>query len=615
MATNYDRTVFVNGSEPAINAENLNKITAFCDAIASGGAGSVVCADLALNSNNLSGKGLDAATSTTPDKIPLRDANGIVRNPAVNPNNGLVFAASPTLPEYPDNAAGTNYIRNNNFTAADISGTGLQETGKWAYRDGGGGVWDNTKLAIVVNEMQMTHTVSSIANYARIAVDPRNRTVRLKVYAPVATIIRLDADGTVYEKSLLAGINLIDQSLDGIGNAHLDVSFYNAGVYRFALLYIGDGTYSSRLLDASGNGNHGTVFGVTPTADGGLSFDGVNDYVQTLYTQNIAGDEVVSGWINIPSAYSWDTAGAVYIIGGNVNQRGFGVVRWTTNNTLRLAIRTADVSLATANVAITRDTWTHVLGIYRGASTKVLSFYLNGVLVSESSPFTGVTGYTSPVAFGRLGYSGSPATLHYTGQIRDPRIYNRTLTEAEITALATNPDAYNLDRVTRSVTPVPGSVMTRNTVGGSELANLKLTGVASADPNTLDFYEEGTFTPELLFGGAKVGMTGSFNGNYTRVGNRVFFNMRVSLSAKGTSVGNATIAGLPFVVTIDVANNAPLSMYFSAITYTGQLVSIASSGTSTCVIGRCTEAGAFANITNTNFVDNSLLIISGNYYI
>jgi hypothetical protein len=72
---------------------------------------------------------------------------------------------------------------------------------------------------------------------------------------------------------------------------------------------------------------------------------------------------------------------------------------------------------------------------------------------------------------------------------------------------------------------------------------------ASSDANTLDDYEEGTFTPTLAFNAGSVGITYSKQlGYYTRVGNVVNVSMYLALSNKGTSTGNAVIAGLPFGV-------------------------------------------------------------------
>lgn len=73
------------------------------------------------------------------------------------------------------------------------------------------------------------------------------------------------------------------------------------------------------------------------------------------------------------------------------------------------------------------------------------------------------------------------------------------------------------------------------------------TQVMSADPNTLDDYEEGTWTPVLGSDAGESGQSYSIqNGYYQRIGNRVYFQFRVQLSAKGTVNLEASLKGLPF---------------------------------------------------------------------
>lgn len=91
-------------------------------------------------------------------------------------------------------------------------------------------------------------------------------------------------------------------------------------------------------------------------------------------------------------------------------------------------------------------------------------------------------------------------------------------------------------------------VLYQNTV---QLNYGRLQFPASANPSTnaniMDDYEEGSWTPNLLFGGAQVGMTfGTRLGRYRKSGNKVAAWFDVPLTAKGTSVGSASIAGLPF---------------------------------------------------------------------
>lgn len=77
------------------------------------------------------------------------------------------------------------------------------------------------------------------------------------------------------------------------------------------------------------------------------------------------------------------------------------------------------------------------------------------------------------------------------------------------------------------------------------------TQVPSADPNTLDDYEEGTWTPTFNYvtlGDLSVAYSQQ-TGRYVKIGNRVFFSVRVALSTHTytTSSGALRIAGLPFV--------------------------------------------------------------------
>lgn len=70
----------------------------------------------------------------------------------------------------------------------------------------------------------------------------------------------------------------------------------------------------------------------------------------------------------------------------------------------------------------------------------------------------------------------------------------------------------------------------------------------SSDVNTLDDYEEGTFTPAF----SAIGCTFSYAtqyGSYTKIGNRVFVTIRLALNTSGNTLAGGTLqlTGLPFV--------------------------------------------------------------------
>ena len=72
-------------------------------------------------------------------------------------------------------------------------------------------------------------------------------------------------------------------------------------------------------------------------------------------------------------------------------------------------------------------------------------------------------------------------------------------------------------------------------------------GLDGTAANTLDDYEEGTWTPSLTAsGGASSQGYASRVGSYTKIGNKVTANWRILLNAKGSLTGTTRISGLPF---------------------------------------------------------------------
>jgi hypothetical protein len=95
--------------------------------------------------------------------------------------------------------------------------------------------------------------------------------------------------------------------------------------------------------------------------------------------------------------------------------------------------------------------------------------------------------------------------------------------------------------------------------------NFPATQNASSDANTLDDYEEGTFTPAIADGdnnGSGEGQAYTVQvGRYTKIGNRVFFNLQVLISDLGTlTAGDGVrLVGLPFAAS--ATTNSEPSVY------------------------------------------------------
>lgn len=93
---------------------------------------------------------------------------------------------------------------------------------------------------------------------------------------------------------------------------------------------------------------------------------------------------------------------------------------------------------------------------------------------------------------------------------------------------------------------------------------------ASADANTLDDYEEGTWTPTL--GGTSTYTTQL--GTYTKIGRLVHIHIRLTVNVLGTGSTN-TISGLPFTPT---ANHGLAIGYFANLSNTCYYLTATTSG-------------------------------------
>lgn len=89
-----------------------------------------------------------------------------------------------------------------------------------------------------------------------------------------------------------------------------------------------------------------------------------------------------------------------------------------------------------------------------------------------------------------------------------------------------------------------GANQTANGVG----ITFPATQSASSDANTLDDYEEGTWTPVITSEGGSITAYSS-SGTYTKVGNNVRVTGYVDLTTVGTASGRLFIAGFPFAGT------------------------------------------------------------------
>ena len=161
-----------------------------------------------------------------------------------------------------------------------------------------------------------------------------------------------------------------------------------------------------------------------------------------------------------------------------------------------------------------------------------------------------VSGIFSNTGVKMIGANGTVSNTAITGLVTASQI--ATVANTQITGnitssqITSNPTLYG----NVSVTGVIGVGGATPSTSGSGIT-FPATQVASSNANTLDDYEEGTWTPSLSY---VTPGTASFtystqSGAYVKVGNIVTIRFMVRLTAfsKGTASGEMLITGLPFV--------------------------------------------------------------------
>ena len=138
---------------------------------------------------------------------------------------------------------------------------------------------------------------------------------------------------------------------------------------------------------------------------------------------------------------------------------------------------------------------------------------------------------------------------------------------------------------------------------------------ASSNANTLDDYEEGTFTPVVK--GTSTAGTVTYVvqiGRYTKIGNRVFFQISVAWNS-GTGTGNLRVDGLPFTNASGTGFNPPPTIVTQHIVLTANHYAIGDvpQGQSRVDIYSCpTGGGAIADVA---YDAAGEIMCAGHYFV
>lgn len=181
----------------------------------------------------------------------------------------------------------------------------------------------------------------------------------------------------------------------------------------------------SKVLDVSGNGNHGTVTGAVHTDnDTALSFDGVNDIVTIKDTLPVS----YANGITIATVFNINTKGTYYLISKNASGSVFPFRIYTTSAFISVSLNPGGVAYAKNINNFTVSVNNRLIVTYDNTTVKC---YINGVLVSNEAYTTPVLSANTDLTLG----ARSDLNLPYLGKMKNTKIYNRGLNSEEVTTL------------------------------------------------------------------------------------------------------------------------------------------------------------------------------------
>jgi hypothetical protein len=164
--------------------------------------------------------------------------------------------------------------------------------------------------------------------------------------------------------------------------------------------------------------------------------------------------------------------------------------------------------------------------------------------------------------------------------------------------------------------PLAGGTLTGALTTNGQVA-FPATQNPSADPNTLDDYEEGTFTPVLAFSLATTGITyaaSSQLGRYTKTGRVCTTDIFMLLTSKGTASGAAQFLGHPFTSANDTQYTVAPVWASAMVSVVGAVICGVKPNDTKLNIYH-TNNGAGAGLSNSNFANNNQFLVSSSYVV
>jgi hypothetical protein len=194
--------------------------------------------------------------------------------------------------------------------------------------------------------------------------------------------------------------------------------------------------FNGNANDESGNGNNGTVNGATLTTDrngnvnSAYEFNGNNDFIDISNTNGLISSQGISMsiWFNWKGPNGTNNHQYIFLIANNPN----GSITITDDGKLGINVVNCNcVNDINIETTISPNSWYNIILSYE-LSQGLMKMYLNGNLINatQENIFNYYTTNNPASRFGNYHFNSH----YFKGQLDDAGLWNRALTQQEITA-------------------------------------------------------------------------------------------------------------------------------------------------------------------------------------
>ena len=186
------------------------------------------------------------------------------------------------------------------------------------------------------------------------------------------------------------------------------------------------------VIDSSGNGRNGSPINnpvsVECKLNNCLSFNGSNQYVDCGNIGDFTTDFSVDCWVNLNSSMSLSKYYAI-AYHGDIYLTGWGLHYYGSDKKIQFWIKSPLGYTLISSPVLSYNTWYHIVGTWNSSSGELKLYYNGSPYSSDTSAIIPSTGYKTIIGDCIL----SSATLPYKGLIDEAVIYDKELTQEEVT--------------------------------------------------------------------------------------------------------------------------------------------------------------------------------------